>query len=104
MKKSSASGSGRAKKGAAGEQTVLPEAESTTYRTMGFSSEQGTPEPSAGAYPGKLPSRVMSRGGQRLRSSPSAGAPRTRRREPVDQCSAAAAAESHVCGNSARLS
>jgi hypothetical protein len=49
-----------------GEQTALPGAEPTTYRTTGSSSEQGNPEPSAGiAIPGTLPGPVMSRSGGR---------------------------------------
>jgi len=44
----------------------------------------------------------VSREGRSLRSSPSAGEPRTRQREAVDEYGVQAAGESHVCGTQLR--
>ena len=87
-----------------GEQTALPEAEPTTYRATGSSSEQGNLEPSAvSAMTGKLTSPATSRprgGGSvvvRARESRAHG-----EGSQSTKCSARAGGESHVCGISAR--
>ena len=82
------------------EQSAPSGVQPSTYRTKGSPREHGNLDPSAGRSEARqaTKSSVVSDEGRSLRSSPSAGEPRTRRREAVDANSAKVAGESHVCG------
>ena len=83
-----------------GRRSALPGVQPSTYSTAGSSWEHGNPDPSAGPARFRQAARSgdVSDGGRSLRSSPSAGEPRTWRRETVDASASTTAGESHVCG------